>query len=244
MDNKTPAISVIMPVYNAEKFLKDSIESVLNQTFKDFEFIIVNDGSTDNSLNIIESYIDKDSRIKIINQENSGVSVARNVGIKNASGEYIAFIDSDDIWVNNKLELQMEEFIKDPELKICGARAKVINDENQEIGKFNYPPLSYFKIRLDSYYKNPFITSSLIIKKEILKDNKLFRQKMKLCEDYEFITKYIHKNKSINIDKYLVYYRIHINSSSRVTISTKIKMKMMAIKVRIISTFRLIKSIF
>jgi len=244
MEETTAKVSVIMPVYNAEKFLKDSIESVLNQTWKDFEFIIINDGSTDKSLTIIESYAAKDRRIKIIDQKNYGVSVSRNNGIFSSKGKYIAFIDADDTWINNKLEIQMEELLKDSELKICGARAKVINEENQEVGKFNYPPLSYFKIRIDSWYKNPFITSSLIIKKEILKDDKLFKKGMKLCEDYEFITKYIHTNKSINLNKYLVYYRVHTESSSRLTISTKIKMKIMAIKVRIISTLRLIKSIF
>ncbi len=237
-------ISVIMPVYNAEKFLKDSIESVLNQTYKDFEFIIVNDGSTDSSLNIISEYKEKDNRIKIINQENRGVSTSRNTGILSSVGRYVSFIDADDIWTTNKLETQIDFFLKDTKLKICGTWAEVIDQNNTNIGYFTYPPLSNRKIKISSSYKNPFITSSLIIKKDILKNDKLFNPKMRLCEDYEFITKYIHKNKSININKYLVKYRIHQNSSSRSAFFTKTKMKLAAMRVRIISTYRLIKSIF
>ncbi|MBQ2886923.1 MAG: glycosyltransferase, partial [Alphaproteobacteria bacterium] len=89
-------ISVIMPVYNTASFLRKSIESVLNQTFINFELICVNDGSTDNSLDILNEYASRDSRIIIINQENMGLSCARNSGLEVARGEYIAFIDSDD----------------------------------------------------------------------------------------------------------------------------------------------------
>lgn len=89
-------ISIIMPVYNAEKYLNRSIESVMNQTYKNIEIILVNDGSTDASLTICSNYQKADSRIKLINQKNSGVSAARNRGIDEATGTYIMFIDSDD----------------------------------------------------------------------------------------------------------------------------------------------------
>lgn len=238
-------ISVIMPVYNAEKFIKDSIESILNQTYKNFEFIIVNDGSIDSSLKIIKEYKEKDNRIKIIDQKNEGVSRSRNNAIKKSTGIYIAFIDADDVWENNKIERQIQEFKKDEKLKICGTKAKIINEDNTETGEvFDYPPLENKKIKYSSIYKNPFITSSIMIKKDILNTNNLFNKKMNFCEDYEFITKYIYKNKSKNIDEYLIKYRIHKNSSSRKTFLRKIKMKIIAMKVRIISLFRLIKSIF
>jgi len=94
--NKMPKISVIMPVYNVEKYLKRAVKSVLSQTFEDFELICVNDGSPDNSLKILEEYGAKDARIKIISQENKGLSVARNVGLKEACGEWVYFFDSDD----------------------------------------------------------------------------------------------------------------------------------------------------
>ena len=91
-----PFLSVIIPVYNAEKYLNECIEALLNQKFKDCEFIFINDGSTDNSINIIKDYINKASRIKLLNQKNKGVSEARNVGILNSSGKYITFVDADD----------------------------------------------------------------------------------------------------------------------------------------------------
>jgi len=102
--------SVILPVYNCESYIKDAIESILDQTYKNFELIVVDDGSTDNSFKIIERF--RASPIKIIRQENLGASVARNSGVKIARGEYFAFLDSDDLWVRNKLELQMEQILQ------------------------------------------------------------------------------------------------------------------------------------
>lgn len=101
-------ISVIIPVYNVEKYLKKSIDSVLNQTFQNFEIILVDDGSTDNSGIICDEYAEKDNRIKVVHQKNAGVSVARNLGIEKSKGNYICFLDSDDWYSNNALE----EFIK------------------------------------------------------------------------------------------------------------------------------------
>ena len=89
-------ISVIIPLYNNEKFIKPCLQSVINQSYKDIEIVIVNDGSTDNSLNIVEEIADRDNRIKIINQKNSGRSAARNIGIKNSSGDFLMFVDADD----------------------------------------------------------------------------------------------------------------------------------------------------
>lgn len=92
----SPKVSVVVPVYNVERFLRECLDSVLAQTFTDYEVICVNDGSTDSSPEILEEYVEKDSRIRVINQENGGLSAARNTGMDNACGEYIAFLDSDD----------------------------------------------------------------------------------------------------------------------------------------------------
>lgn len=96
-NHRDPKVSVIIPVYNVEKYLDDCLENVVNQTLKDIEIICVNDGSTDNSLEILQKYENQDSRIKIINKENGGLSSARNAGLKEAKGEYILFLDSDDM---------------------------------------------------------------------------------------------------------------------------------------------------
>lgn len=106
-----PLISVIVPVYNTEKYIRKCIESILNQTFTDFELILIDDGSTDNSGKICDEYAVKDSRINVIHQKNSGVSVARNIGLDNASGTYVAFVDSDDYIRDIGLEVLLNDII-------------------------------------------------------------------------------------------------------------------------------------
>lgn len=102
-------VSIVTPVYNAEEFLSDTIDSVLGQTFTNWEHILVNDASTDGSLNLLKSYAEKDDRIQVINlAENSGAAVARNTGLEAARGQYVAFIDSDDVWHQDKLARQLQ----------------------------------------------------------------------------------------------------------------------------------------
>ena len=113
-------ISIIIPVYNSENYLKKCIDSVLSQTYKDIEVIIVNDGSKDNSDKICKNYADQDSRIKYYSQKNSGVSVTRNNGIKYSSGAYIAFLDSDDYIESNFCEIMLRELEKESsDMCIC-----------------------------------------------------------------------------------------------------------------------------
>nr|MCR4662874.1 glycosyltransferase [Endomicrobiaceae bacterium] len=107
-----PKVSVIVPVYNVEQYLRQCLDSIINQTFKDFECICVNDGSTDNSLTILQEYSKKDNRIKIINQKNSGSSVSRNNGIKQALGQYVSFVDADDWITDNYLEILYNKIIE------------------------------------------------------------------------------------------------------------------------------------
>lgn len=114
LSERSQPVSVIIPVYNSEKYLAEAIDSVLAQTYQDFELIIVDDGSTDHSREIAKSY----PKVKYIYQENRGVAAARNYGIKQAKGEFLAFLDADDLWLPEKLALQMEVFAKEPSLEI------------------------------------------------------------------------------------------------------------------------------
>ena len=113
-----PEVSVIMSVYNGEPYLKDAIKSVLEQSFRDFEFLIVDDGSTDNSVKSIESF--KDPRIKLIRQKNTGVAKAKNRALEIAGGKWTAIIDSDDIWYPSKLEKQLQFFEENPDFTYLG----------------------------------------------------------------------------------------------------------------------------
>jgi teichuronic acid biosynthesis glycosyltransferase TuaG len=107
-ENKQPLVSIVVPVYNAARFMDDTIQTVLNQTYQNWELLLVDDCSSDDSVQIIQKYQKKDERIKLFKlSENSGAAIARNTGIDKANGHYLAFLDADDLWVKNKLELQV-----------------------------------------------------------------------------------------------------------------------------------------
>ncbi|TQQ83941.1 glycosyltransferase family 2 protein [Peptacetobacter hominis] len=128
-------VSIITPMYNAEKYIKDTIESVISQEYKEWEMIVVDDCSTDGCTEIVKKYSNKDSRIKYIRSEkNGGVSKARNLALKNASGRYIAFLDSDDIWSPEKLSRQID-FMKKENATISFTSYELINEDNERIGK-------------------------------------------------------------------------------------------------------------
>ena len=139
------SVTIIMPSYNSEKFIVESVESVLAQTYSNWELIIVDDCSPDDSNNIITKYVDNDSRIKLIKlQKNSGPAVARNTAIEAANGRYIAFLDSDDVWLPNKLEKQIK-FMQDNDLAFTYSSYKLVGEDNEDLGLFiTKDKISYF----------------------------------------------------------------------------------------------------
>jgi len=130
-------LSVVMSVYNAERFLKEAIQSILTQTYKNFEFIIINDGSTDNSLEIIKSF--KDNRIKVINQKNIGLSKSLNKGVKISNGRYIARMDADDISLPNRFELQLDFFATNKGYVLLGSNIYFIDINGAILYETNLP---------------------------------------------------------------------------------------------------------
>lgn len=122
-------ISIIMPVYNSEKYVSDAIESVCNQSYKNWELLIVNDGSTDHSSKIIDDYAKKDSRIKVFHRSNEGVSMARNYALDKCNGNYITFIDSDDVYHPERLKKMMQIFVQNPDCDIVFSRHKEFRGE-------------------------------------------------------------------------------------------------------------------
>lgn len=139
------SVTIIMPSYNSENFIIESIESVLAQTYSNWELIIVDDCSPDDSNKIIAKYIDSDSRIKLIKlQKNSGPAIARNMAIETANGRYIAFLDSDDVWLPNKLEKQIK-FMQDNDLAFTYSSYKLVGEDNEDLGLFiTKDKISYF----------------------------------------------------------------------------------------------------
>jgi len=138
MNNQKISVSVIMGVYNSEKYITKSIESIINQNFESLELIIINDGSTDDSVKIINSYKKCDKRIVFIsNKKNEGPAIARNKGLKVARGKYIAILDSDDIALSNRLKIQKEFLDRKPEIFLVGSAAIIINDSGKIIKSSN-----------------------------------------------------------------------------------------------------------
>lgn len=171
-----PAVSIIMPVYNVEKYVKMAVESVLSQSFKDFELIIVNDGTQDESMSIIKSFAERDNRIYIINQENQGLSAARNSGLKMASGDYVCFIDSDDEVSEDLLKIAIES-IKDtyPDVLMFGMVIERVGSNERVYGR------EFLKVNNHIYTKesmNKFILDDYSIELIGYSTNKLYKRKL------------------------------------------------------------------
>lgn len=148
-------VSVIIPVYNVEKYLEEALESVINQTLKDIEIVIINDGSTDRSLEIIKEYVNKDKRIKVINQKNQGLSVARNRGIENAKGKYIYFMDSDD-------------YIDLKTLEICYKKCEEYELEMVCFDAFPFSNMVNFKYNIKNYDRSFIETNKIFSGREFI----------------------------------------------------------------------------
>lgn len=209
-----PKISVVMSVYNGEKFLKESVSSILNQTYRDFEFIIIDDGSTDSSLEILRDFKKEDSRIKLVSRENKGLTRSLNEGIKLAQGEYIARMDSDDISMPERFEKQIAFLEKNKDIALCGTWAINIDENGNEIGKYKTPIMSK-EIKKTILFHNPFIHPSVMIRKEIINNIGVYNEKIKYAQDYEYWLRVIKKNKVANLDDFLLKYRIGKKSMTR-----------------------------
>lgn len=202
-------ISVVLPTYNRANTIKKSIDSILGQSFKDFELIIIDDGSTDNTKNLIEEY--KDNRIKYFYQKNSGACSARNYGIKMAQGDYIAFIDSDDIWHEDKLQKQYNVISKyDVDVVFCKMRQHNINSDStkiipKEIVEGMQDKLKYF-IGIG--------TQTLLVKKDVF-SSVMFDPLMPRFQDLDWLVRTHNKYKFYCIDEVLVDYFLSTDSISK-----------------------------
>jgi glycosyltransferase involved in cell wall biosynthesis len=176
-----PLVSVIIPTYNRESFIAECVESVLAQTFSNFELIVVDDGSTDRTETVVGGYSDK---IRYLRQEQRGPAAARNSGIRNASGEWLSFLDSDDLWLPNKLEFEMEYVSKNPNMRICYSeeiwyrRGRRVNPAQKHR---KYSGWIYRKM-LPLCIVSP---SSVMIHRSVLEKVGLFDEELPACEDYD-----------------------------------------------------------
>jgi len=217
-----PKVSVIIPCYNGAQFIREAIESVLSQTYQHLELIVVDDGSTDNSLGVIKQYL-SDSRVKVLTHEqNEGIPAARNTGIRSSKGQYIAFLDQDDLWKPKKIEAQVKLFnsLNDPELGIIFTNLMYIDCKGKAIGTWkenNSLNLIYerdkIEIIVELFRGNIIPTVTAMIRKECFDKVGLLNENLHGADDYEFWLRAAGTFKMEYINDPLVKKRIHKDSA-------------------------------
>lgn len=211
MKEFNPLVSVIVTTYKREHFLKKTLVSILNQTYKNLEVIVVNDENCSSINSLIQEF--KDKRLKLIEMPHSGrPAVPRNLGMISASGALIAFCDDDDIFLPNKIELQVNAFEKNPQIKLCYTDSNLINEHDEliRVAKLgNY--INTFQRQL---LHNHITFSTIMIKKEALEIKFDERPILRASEDYLFIMNFLYNESFVYIPTPLVNYRIHQNGIS------------------------------
>lgn len=200
-------ISVIVPIYNVEKYLSECLNSIINQTYENLEIILVNDGSTDKSLEICKRYEKIDSRIKIISKENGGLSSARNIGIKNASGEYISFVDSDDfIEVNTAYEDMYNIALEEKSDIVAGNAVWYWSQENKNVQPRDMSLFSYSPMMAEDFFLASLKSGRIyapvwlnLYNKDLIINNNLYFKEGIYHEDEEFTPKALLKSNRVSI---------------------------------------------
>ncbi len=212
-------VSAIIPTHNRSKLLQRAINSVLSQTYKNFEIIIIDDGSNDNTQNICQKFIDENENIRYIRNENSaGGAEARNIGMRQAKGEIITFLDDDDEWLPQKLEKQIEIFKQNPEVGIVGTNYFWIDVEKNHIKKIKLPQKQSLKTLLLENTLGSFSFNA--IQKRLFEKYGGIRPDMKSSQDWHFWLKLAPNTKILITDNYLVKYYNYSGDPNRISSST------------------------
>jgi glycosyltransferase involved in cell wall biosynthesis len=219
MMEKQPLVSVIIPCYNGEKFIGEAIESVLNQTCKNWELIIVDDKSKDNSKKIVQKYTTNNKIILIEHKYNKGIAKTKNTGIANATGKYIAFLDQDDIWLQQKLELQIKCFEEESNDIGVVCTGMIFTDSNMKLLNVfrGFNDKDQKKLIKILYLKPTNSSSIMMVKKEYFKHIGTFNEELIGWDDYEFLMRLTTVSKIKYIRKPLVKKRIHKDNAQRLS---------------------------
>lgn len=216
-----PVFSVVIPVYNVERYIKECIESVLNQTYKNFEIVIVDDGSQDNSIRIARQYLD--SRIRIVSQPNRGLAAARNTGINASRGMFIALLDSDDFWHPKKLQEHFHHFSNDRTIGVSYSASLFVDEDSYLLGIGQFPKTNNVKAE-DIFCRNPIGNGSApVIRKSLLQKvgkqvetedgirMHYFDETMRQSEDVEFWLRIALTTefRFVGVARPLTYYRVN-----------------------------------
>jgi glycosyltransferase involved in cell wall biosynthesis len=214
ISSQKPLVSVLLPVYNGEKYLKEAIKSILRQTYKNFELIIINDGSKDKSIKIVKSF--KDKRIKLYSQRNKGLAVTLNRAIKLSKGKYLARQDQDDVSFPQRLSKQVDFLEKNPKTAVVGCWAKIIK-ERKKTSKTATHPAKDIALKFETLFNSRFIHGSVLMIKKAILDIGLYTEDKtrQPPEDFELWSRVIRKYQIANLPEFLLYYREVPGSMSR-----------------------------
>ncbi|HEY9177284.1 MAG TPA: glycosyltransferase family 2 protein [Flavipsychrobacter sp.] len=210
MQNTTPAITVLLPAYNAAEYIREAIDSVLNQTFTDFELLIINDGSTDNTENIIRQY--SDARIRLHSQPNTGLVGALNKGLELAKGELIARFDADDVCYPERLQLQYDFMKANPDYILIGSEADYMEEDGSYIFTFKFNAYTDAEIRALNYTVCPFIHASVMFYKQDVTELGGYDKGAITFEDHLLWWKLIQRGKVKNMELPLIKVRFNPDS--------------------------------
>lgn len=212
-----PKVSIITTVYNCEKYISKSIESILNQTYENFEFIILNDGSNDGTGDIISKYSSEDSRIKLISSEsNIGRVSSLNKSIETSKGKYIALQDADDISKPDRIEKQLNFLEDNPEYVLVGSDVSVIDKSGKTISR-PVRPVHNNELQFSLLFRCTFANPSIMFRKRILSENGIdYEKEYEHAEDYRIISKISKHGKIHNLNEVLINYRKHPRNNSLV----------------------------
>lgn len=212
--NISPLISVIIPCYNAEKYVESAVRSIMNQTYKNLEIILTDDCSTDSTFSILEKLAAEDSRIKLYkNETNLKIVKTLNKMIQHANGKYIARMDADDISLLERIEKQVDFLEANPDIAFCGTNAWHINEVGKKNG-FSCLPRTNEEINKFKFYACPFYHPSVIGRSAIYKEN-FYDENFLYAEDYELWIRVLENYKGYNLKERLIFYRIFSAQTSK-----------------------------
>ncbi len=204
-------VSVLMPNYNSGPFIKEAIESVLAQTYENFELLVFDDASEDESFAVAEKMALQDKRIKLFkHRKNQGIAKTRNDLIRklSSSSQYIAWLDADDLADPQRLSMQLEFLESHPEIALCGSSIRLINQHGDTIGAVEYPPEPE-QIKNKFMEFNQLAQSSVMIRKEVVLQVGFYDESLRRAEDYDYFARVLQKYNAYNFKEPLISYRLH-----------------------------------
>ena len=209
----SPTISVVMSVFNGERFLAQAVESILHQTFRDFEFVIIDDGSTDNTAAILSRYASDDARMRVFRQENAGRTASLNIGIRLAQGKYIARMDADDISLPHRLKEQADFLNHHPEVGLLSAAYDLMGPDNKILSTIRLPAGDP-EIRTRMLDYNAMCHPAVTMRKDIVLSAGGYRRAFSESEDYDLWLRMAERTRLANLEEVVLRYRIHSGQAS------------------------------